>query len=318
MISVISTLDLTRDRFMYDVIDGLSRPWKRLPPKYFYDEAGSRLFDRITGLDEYYLTRSELAIMDSRATEIAAHCGPRTLLIEPGAGNLTKVRRLLNHLPEPAGYVPIDVSSECLRNAAWRLARDFPRLRIVPVVRDFSESLELPKIPANHRVVYFPGSTIGNFEPDETDDLLDHFAQLVGPGGGLILGADLRKAPAILEPAYNDASGVTAAFNRNLLVRINRELGADFDVTAFRHLAFYNIERSRIEMHLVSVREQDVHIADRQFSFRTGESIRTEHSYKFEVAELARRALACGFRLECAWTDTHGYFAVAYFVASKD
>src|SRR5260370_27546388 len=157
--------------------------------------------------------------MDCHATEIAAHCGPRTLLIEPGAGNLTKVRRLLNHLREPAGYVPIDVSSEHLRNAVWRLAQAFPRLRIVPVVGDFSESLELPKIPANHRVVYFPGSTIGNFEPEETDDLLDHFAQLAGPGGGLILGADLRKAPPILEPAYNDASAATPEVHPPLLFR---------------------------------------------------------------------------------------------------
>ena len=318
MTSANSTLDLTRDQFMHDVIDGLSRPWKRLLPKYFYDAIGSRLFDRISELDEYYLTRSELAIMDRHAAEISARCGPRTLLIEPGAGNLTKVRRLLNHLPDPVGYVPIDVSSEYLRNAVWRLAWDFPRLRIVPVVGDFSESLEIPKIPADRRVLFFPGSTIGNFEPNEADDLLDHFAQLLGPDGRLILGVDLRKAPAILEPAYNDAGGVTAAFNRNLLERINRELGANFDVTAFRHLAYYNIERSRIEMHLVSSREQDVRIADRRFSFRTGESIRTEHSYKFDVAELACRALACGFRLEHVWTDDRGYFAVTYFVVSKD
>src|SRR5260221_3948746 len=183
MTSASSTLDLTRAQFMHDVIDGLSRPWKRLSPKYFYDAIGSRLFDRISELDEYYLTRSELAIMDRHAAEISARCGPRTLLIEPGAGNLTKVRRLLNHLPEPVGYVPIDVSSEYLRNAVWRLAWDFPRLRIVPVVGDFSESLEIPRIPAGRRVVYFPGSTIGKFEPDDADAPLDHFAQLVAPGG---------------------------------------------------------------------------------------------------------------------------------------
>ena len=318
MMSAITTVELTGDQFIHEVIDGLSRPWKRLPPKYFYDAAGSRLFDRITELDEYYLTRSELAIMDRHAAEITARCGPGTLLIEPGAGNLTKVRRLLNHLPDPVGYVPIDVSSECLRKAAWRLARDFPYLQIVPIVGDFSESLELPNIPAARRVVYLPGSTIGNFEPDEADDLLAYFAQLVGTGGRLILGVDLRKDPSILERAYNDASGVTAAFNCNVLERINRELGADFDVTAFRHLAFYNIERSRIEMHLVSVRAQEVHIADCRFSFRIGESIRTEHSYKYDVAELARRALACGFRLEHAWTDDRSYFAVTCFVVGKD
>ena len=318
MMSAITTLDLTRDQFLRDVIDGLSRRWKRLPPKYFYDAAGSRLFDRITELDEYYLTRSELAIMDRHAAEIAARCGPGTLLIEPGAGNLTKVRRLLKHLPDPVGYVPIDISSEYLRKAAQRLARDFPFLRIVPVVGDFSDSLELPKIPAARRVVYLPGSTIGNLQPDEADDLLDQFAQLVGTGGRLILGVDLRKDPSILERAYNDASGVTAAFNRNLLQRINRELGADFDVTAFRHLAFYNIERSRIEMHLVSVRAQDVQIADCRFPFRIGESIRTEHSYKYDVAELARRALARGFRLEHTWTDDRSNFAVTCFVVGKD
>ena len=315
--SAITPLDLTRDQFMDDVIDGLSRPWKRLPPKYFYDAAGSRLFDRITELDEYYLTRAELGILDRHATEIAAQCGPHTLLIEPGAGNLTKVRRLLNHLPQPSGYVPIDVSSDHLRDAVRRLALEFRCLRIVPVVGDFSESLELPNIPSARRVVYFPGSTIGNFEPHEADDLLDRFAQLVGPGGGLILGVDLRKDPAILEPAYNDASGVTAAFNGNLLMRINRELGADFDVTAFRHLAFYNIERSRIEMHLVSAREQDVQIGDRRFPFRTGESIRTEHSYKYDLVDLARRAFARGFRLERTWTDDRNYFAVTYIVVQS-
>src|SRR5260221_3546003 len=263
--SATTAFDLTRDQFVRDVIDGLSRPWKRLPPKYFYDAVGSHLFDRITELDEYYLTRCELDILDRHAADIAARCGPHTLLIEPGAGNLTKVRRLLNHLPEPIGYVPIDVSSDHLRNAVGRLARDFPRLRIVPIVGDFSESLELPKIPAAHQVIYFPGSTIGNFEPNKVDDLLDHFAQLVGPGGRLILGVDLRKSPSILEPAYNDASGVTAAFNRNLLERINRELSGDFDVAAFRHLAYYNIDRSRIEMHLVRATQQDEHIAGRRF-----------------------------------------------------
>lgn len=303
------------DRFRAEVLAGLSRPRKRLPPKYFYDEAGSQLFDAITELSEYYPTRTELGILRAGAAEMARHCGPQCLLIEFGAGSLLKVRLLLDRLDRPAGYVPIDVSGDHLRAAAAALANDYPTLDFGPVVADFTRSFALPRVPAARRVVYFPGSTIGNFGPPEADALLRRVAQLVGPGGGLLLGIDLRKDVAVLERAYNDKAGVTAAFNRNVLVRINRELGADFNPAGFRHIAFYNDERSRIEMHLVSATEQRVQIGEAAFDFRAGESIHTENSYKFDPAEFADRTAACGLRLDATWSDARNYFAVLYLTA---
>ena len=302
-------------RFRADVLAGLSQERKRLPSKYFYDATGSRLFDRITELPEYYPTRTELAIMRDHSGAMATRCGPRCLLVELGAGSLTKVRILLNALDRIAGYVPVDVSGEHLRQAAAALADDYPTLDVSPVVADFTRPFALPDVSAERKVVYFPGSTIGNFDPPEADALLRRVAALVGPGGGLLLGVDLRKDVAILEPAYNDAAGVTAAFNRNLLERINRELGANFDLAAFRHVAFYSSERSRIEMHLVSVETQRVQIGPTVFGFHLGESIHTENSYKYDVSELAERAAACGLRLDETWTDERGYFAVLYFAA---
>ena len=316
---MISTCAVRRatDQFLADVQTGLSRPQKRLPSKYFYDAPGSRLFDRITELPEYYPTRTELAIMTAHAAAMADRCGPRGLLIELGAGSLVKVRLLLDRLDRPAGYIPVDVSGEHLRAAAAELSGDYPGLDVFPVVADFTRQFELPPVPAARRVAYFPGSTIGNFDPSEADDLLRRVADLVGPGGGLLLGLDLRKDPAVLEPAYNDTRGVTAAFNRNLLVRINRELGADFDPTAFRHRAFYNRERDRIEMHLVSAAEQRVQVSGRTFVFRAGESIHTENSYKYDLDEFARRAAECGWHTETSWTDEKRYFAVVYLSVAR-
>jgi dimethylhistidine N-methyltransferase len=305
----------TTDPFLADVLAGLSRPQKRLPSKYFYDAVGSRLFDRITELAEYYPTRTELAIVRARAAAMAERCGPRCLLIELGAGSLVKVRLLLDRLDRPAGYVPVDVSGDHLWSAARELVADYPGLGVYPVVADFTRPFDAPPVPAGRRVVYFPGSTIGNFDPAEADDLLRRVARLVGPGGGLLLGLDLRKDVAVLEPAYNDARGVTAAFNRNLLVRINRELGGDFDAAAFRHRAFYNRERGRIEMHLVSAADQRVRVGGATFPFRAGESIHTENSYKYDAAEFARRAAGCGLRADETWTDENGYFAVLYLTA---
>jgi dimethylhistidine N-methyltransferase len=304
------------NQFRADVLAGLSRPRKRLPPKYFYDAAGSRLFDEITNLPEYYPTRTELGILHAHAGDMARRCGPRRLLIELGAGSLTKVRLLLQRLDRPAGYVPVDVSDAHLRAAAADLADDFPTLAVMPVVADFTQAFRLPSLAAAGRVVFFPGSTIGNFDPPQADRLLRRIARLVGPGGGLLLGIDLRKDVAVLERAYNDAAGVTAAFNRNLLVRINRELQGDFDPATFRHLAFYNQARSRVEMHLVSTRAQRVHVAGNAFDFRAGELIHTENSYKYEVAEFGARAALCGLRLDKAWTDTRNYFAVLYLTAT--
>ncbi len=304
------------DHFQADVLDGLSRSRKRLPAKYFYDTAGSQLFDAITELPEYYPTRTELCILRARAGEMARQCGPQCLLIELGAGSLSKVRLLLDQLDRPAGYVPIDVSGDHLCAAAAALADDYPALEVVPVVADFSRDFALPSLPAARRVVYFPGSTIGNFDSLEADALLRRMARIVGPGGGLLLGVDLRKNVTVLERAYNDRAGVTAAFNRNLLVRINREFDADFDPAAFRHVAFYNRERSRIEMHLLSLAEQRVQIGEAVFEFRAGESIHTENSYKYDVAEFAGKAAECGLRLDATWTDARNYFAVLYLTAS--
>lgn len=302
-------------RFRDDVLAGLARPQKSLPAKYFYDAAGSRLFDRITELDEYYPTRTELDIMRAHAGAMAARCGANCLLVELGAGSLVKVRLLLDEMDRPAGFVPVDVSGDHLRAAARELTADYPGVPVFPVVADFARHFELPPVPAARRVVYFPGSTIGNFDPPDAAALLRNVARLVGPGGGLLLGVDLRKEPAVLERAYNDAKGVTAAFNLNLLARLNRELGADFDPAGFRHRAFYNRDLHRIEMHLVSATEQRVRVAGRTFAFRAGETIHTENSYKHDATELARRAADWHLRADQTWTDRDGYFAVLYLTA---
>jgi L-histidine N-alpha-methyltransferase len=296
--------------FRSEVLAGLLRHQKELPAKFFYDAAGSLLFDRICELPEYYPTRTELSIMRQYAETMAALCGANCLLVELGAGSLKKVRLLLDHLERPAGYVPVDVSGDHLKAATRALSREYPDLDVRPVVADFTAPFELPPIAARRRMVYFPGSTIGNFEPAQADALLRQAARLVGPGGGLLLGVDLIKPISVMEQAYNDSAGVTAAFNRNLLVRINRELGADFDPSAFRHQAFFNAERSRIEMHLVSNRQQRVRVGSTVIDFRPGESIHTENSHKYDVKELAARAAACGLRLDSQWTDDHNYFAV--------
>jgi L-histidine Nalpha-methyltransferase len=303
-------------RFRDDVLSGLSHTQKWLPAKYFYDPLGSSLFDRITELDEYYPTRTELAIMQEHVSAMATRCGANCLLIELGAGSLLKVRLLLDELERPAGFVPVDVSGEHLCAAAKELTADYPDIPVHPVVADFCRSFEIPPIDADRRVVYFPGSTIGNFDPPDAAKLLRRVARMVGPGGGLLLGVDLRKDPAVLERAYNDAAGVTASFNLNLLVRINRELGADFEPASFRHRAFYNRDLHRIEMHLVSNVDQSVNLAGRTFRFHAQETIHTENSYKHDTTELARRARDWGFCVDQTWTDKAGYFAVLYLTAS--
>jgi L-histidine Nalpha-methyltransferase len=313
---ITAALPARNDTFLADVLAGLGRPQKEIPAKYFYDVAGSRLFDRITELDEYYLTRTELGIMRRDADRMAARCGPQCLLVELGAGSLVKVRLLLDRLHRPAGYVPVDVSGNHLHAAATALVRDHPNLAVLPLCADFTQDFPLPDVAAARRVVYFPGSTIGNLDPAKVDELLRRIARLVGRSGGLLLGVDLQKDPHVIEAAYNDRRGVTAAFNRNLLVRINRELAADFNLNAFRHRAFYNRERSRIEMHLVSLSDQQVRIGDAEFRFRTGETIHTENSYKYNLAELNHRAARCGLRTDEVWTDERNYFAVLYLTAN--
>jgi len=298
--------------FRRDVLRGLSASPRELPCKYFYDVAGSELFERITTLDEYYLTRTEKAIMDRDVAEIAALLGPECLLVEYGSGSSTKTRLLLDHLDAPTAYVPIDVSGEFLRWSARTLERDYPGLRVTPVCADFTGPINLPSMTSRpaRPVVYFPGSTIGNLTPPEAVALLRRTAELCGTGGALVLGADLQKDHDVLEAAYNDRQGVTAAFNRNLLARINRELNGDFSIEHFQHRAFYCPSFARIEIYLQSTRRQRVHIADKEFLFLGGESIRTEYSYKYTLESLRDLAQLGGFKLERTWTDNRGYFSV--------
>lgn len=303
-------------QFRAEVLRGLCALKKELPCKYFYDEIGSDLFEQITELEEYYPTRTELGIMECHAAEMAELLGPRCLLIEYGSGSSLKTRHLLDRVGDPAGYVPIDVSGEHLRRSARALGEEYPDIEVLPLCADFTRPLGLPmcRKAAARRVVYFPGSTLGNFTPEAALALLRQTAALCGHDGGLLLGIDLQKDPRVLEAAYNDRQGVTAAFNRNILVRINRELGADFDIGQFAHRAFYNAAQGRIEMHLVSSRDQVVHVGNVPFFFARGESIHTENSHKYTLAALADLGRASGFAAERVWTDERQYFCVAYLV----
>jgi L-histidine N-alpha-methyltransferase len=308
----------TLAEFRADVLRGLGAAAKELPCKYFYDEAGSALFERITELEEYYPTRTELTIMRRNVAEMAGLLSPRCLLVEYGSGSSTKTRLLLDRLLDPSGYVPIDVSGEHLLRSARAIADDYPALEVLPLCADFTRPVELPvpRLRPARRVIYFPGSTIGNFTHEESAVLLRQTATLCGRGGGLLLGADLRKDRRVLEDAYNDRLGVTAAFNLNLLARINRELGADFALDQFRHRAFYNAADGRIEMHLVSCRDQRVRVGDAEFAITAGESIRTEYSYKYQLRDLHDLATAAGFEVERFWTDEREYFSVHYLTVA--
>lgn len=302
--------------FLRDVRQGLSGPRKTIPCKYLYDRRGSRLFDRICELDEYYPTRTELSIMRRYPDEIAAQIGPGVALVEYGSGSSVKTRWLLDHLDEPIAYVPVDISEDHLRETAVRLAGLYPAIDIVPVCADFTRPFRLPAFPRepSHAAVYFPGSTIGNFEPAAARSLLASIAEVVGEGGGAIIGFDLRKDAAVIEAAYNDGEGVTAEFNLNLLERINRELGADFEVDSFEHAAEYQPEHGRIEMSLVSTRDQEVTIGDDVFAFERDEPIHTEHSHKYTVDLFGEMASAAGMTMRRVWTDPRDWFAVGHFV----
>ena len=310
--------------FGEDVIAGLSLPQKALPPKYFYDARGSRLFEAICRLKEYYPTRSELALMREHIDDIARFAGRRisapVTLIEYGSGEGRKSRLLIDAL-RPAAYVPVDISEDALRGAAAKLRRRFPRLALRPVHGDFSQPLTIPvdegaRSFSGRRVVYFPGSTIGNLTPEEAHAFLRMTRGQVGPRGAMLVGVDLKKDANVLHAAYNDAQGVTAAFNLNLLARINRELGADFDLHRFRHYAFYNATLGRIEMHLVSLATQAVNIGRFRFEFAAGESIHTENSYKYSAEEFRALARRAGFRGEKLWLDRQGLFALHGLVAA--
>lgn len=300
--------------FFREVIDGLSQQPRKVPPKFFYDETGSRLFDRICKTPEYYPTRTEIGILRENATAIAKQVGRECLLIEPGSGNSAKVRELLDPLA-PRLYMPVDISKQYLRESAARLAGEYPWLEVRAACADFTTGHALPALPNDgRRVAFFPGSSVGNFEPDATQAFLDFIADTVGDEGGLLIGVDLKKEPGILNAAYNDSAGVTAAFNLNLLTRINRELDADFDLNAFQHKAFYNDLHGRVEMHLVSRKEQEVKIDGHHFHFAAGESIHTENSYKYTVDEFSSLAAKAGFRLQAAWLDADQLFSVQYYI----
>jgi dimethylhistidine N-methyltransferase len=294
----------TTDAFAADVVAGLTAKPKRLSPKYFYDTAGSALFDRITHLDEYYPTRCELGILRDNAPAIASLFPPGCALIEFGAGSSRKARILLGAAASIEAYVPVDISGDFLRQDAAQLRRDFPHLAVHPLVEDFTKTFDLPAdIAALPRVGFFPGSTIGNFEPHEACGFLRHAGGLLGAGAVLVIGVDLVKDKEILFRAYNDADGVTAKFNLNLLARINRELGANFDLEAFEHHAFYNSEQHRIEMHLASTRRQKVRVNGATIDFRAGETIHTENSYKYTVESFQAMARGSGWSPRAVWTD---------------
>ncbi len=308
------------DSFREDVIAGLSLPQKVLPPKYFYDAAGSRLFEAICRLKEYYPTRSELALTRAHLGAIARFAGKGSTLIEYGSGESVKSRLLIGAL-RPSAYIPVDISEHALRRAAAKLRRLFPWLDILAVHGDFSRPLKIPvgageRSFSSRRVVYFPGSTIGNLTPQEAHAFLRMTRGQVGPRGAMLIGVDLRKDANLLHAAYNDARGVTAAFNLNLLARINRELGADFRPRRFRHYAFYNLARGRIEMHLVSLAAQNVNVGNHRFAFAAGESIHTENSYKYSIEEFRALAKSAGFSGEKVWLDPKGMFSLHGLVAS--
>jgi dimethylhistidine N-methyltransferase len=311
-------LSLPADTLKETVLAGLAASPKRIPPKYFYDHEGSRLFEAICAQPEYYLTRVETALLQAEAEAIARRIGPAACMVEPGAGCCAKARLLLGKL-KAAAYWPVDISGEALAQAASRLSAECPGIEVNAVQLDFTTATGfaplLPHLPATgRRLVYYPGSSIGNANPQEAVALLKEFRALAGPEGGLLVGFDLKKPPSRLHAAYNDAAGVTAAFNRNLLVRLNRELEADFRPEMFAHYAFYNPAEGRIEMHLVSQERQQVRVAGVSVLFEVEESLHTENSYKYTPQEFDALAAQAGFAFKDGWQDSERQFAVQYYV----
>jgi dimethylhistidine N-methyltransferase len=303
--------DAATEQFANDAISGLTASRKQLSPKYFYDAAGSQLFEDICLLPEYYPTRTELGILRAHAKRFAALMPKDAALIEFGAGSATKAKIMLNAAPRVAAYVPVDISSEFLVDEARKLERDIPRIGVFPVAADFTRAFEIPKAVRNRpRVGFFPGSTIGNFERPQAVEFLRQAGRILGPDAVFIVGADRVKDEATLHAAYNDAAGVTAAFNLNLLVRMNRELGANFDLDAFAHTAPYVREFSRIEMHLESTRDQVVNLLGHAIKFRKGETIHTECSHKFTVESFTAMAAEAGWSVAEVLSDPKEYFSV--------
>lgn len=301
---------LEDDGFAQCLLDGLARTPKDIPCKYFYDAEGSRLFEAICDLPEYYQTRTETALLAAHGEEIAARIGPGAEIVEFGAGALKKVRLLLDVLDSPCGYTPVDISGDYLMEVVHALAADYPNLTLRPLVGDFTAALAIPPLPdVRLRAGFFPGSTIGNFTPSAALGLLTRM-RLALRGGGLLIGVDLVKDPARLHAAYNDSAGITAAFNKNLLVRANREVGADFDLAAFAHYAPYNPVAQRIEMYLVSLQRQRVHLQGQVFDFAAGEAVHTEDSHKYTVQAFQALAVRAGFSPRAVWCDDEGLFSL--------
>ena len=301
--------------FKEDFNAALAQRPRRISPKYFYDDIGSRLFEQICELPEYYPTRTELALLHTHAAEMAACIGPKAQLVEYGAGALRKVRGLLDHLDAPHSFVPVDISGDHLLAACADLQSAYPALTITPVVADFTHPHDLPPKPAGvRRVGFFPGSSIGNFTPPEALAFLTMAAHELR-GGGLLIGIDLIKDPAVLHAAYNDAAGVTAAFNLNLLERARRELGAEFDADGFAHSAFYNAPQQRIEMHLMSLRQQVLNLGGKHYAFAPGDTLHTENSHKYSVAGFQQQAALAGFTAGPVWTDAQCWFALVWLTA---
>lgn len=297
-----------------DVVEGLSQNRKTLPSKYFYDERGSKLFDDICELDEYYVTRTETALIQQQVGDIAAAVGSNALLVEYGSGSSLKTRLLLRNLIAPAGYVPIDISGDYLSQVGHSLQAEFPHIEIMPVVADFTKSFEVPSPTSkeSRRVIYFPGSTIGNFRREDAMALLVGMAENAGAYGGVLIGVDLDKDRDVLRAAYNDSQGVTAEFNLNVLKRINDELGGTFDLSKFKHEAVFNDGRSCIEMHLISTERQTANVCKYSFEFEENESVLTEYSHKYTIHAFGEMANEAGLNVKNVWTDANNMFAVMY------
>ena len=300
--------------FKTEVIENLSRERKSLPCKFFYDRTGSALFDRICELDEYYPTRTEISLLERHGGEFAELSGPACHVIEFGSGSSVKVRLLLDRLDEPATYTAIDISRDHLIDAASALADEFPEIDVEAVCADYTQPLRMEREDdcGGRRLGFFPGSTIGNFSPDQAHAFLERSAETIGPGGSMLIGVDLKKDEDTLIAAYNDSEGVTAAFNENLLARINRELDGDFDLSSFSHDAVYNREHGRIEMHLVSERDQTARVGEREFAFRAGETIHTENSYKYSIEQFQGLCREACYEPVQAWTDPDGMFSLHF------
>jgi dimethylhistidine N-methyltransferase len=307
----IETQTASTSAFADDVVGGLTTTPKRLPPKYFYDNAGSALFERITELPEYYPTRCEVSILKQHAKDIAALIPAGAALVEFGSGSSTKTRIVLSAADKLAAYVPVEISTEFLHAQMADLRGEYPKVAILPVAADFTKPFDLPEAARSMpRVGFFPGSTIGNFEPHEASAFLRHAGRILGPGALFVVGVDLVKDTQVLQNAYNDSQGVTAKFNLNVLARINRQLDAKLDLDLFEHHAFFNRERSRIEMHLASLKRQRVKVCGECIDFRAGETIHTESSYKYTIESFGALARGAGWAPLAVWTDPDNYFSV--------